>query len=49
MTSPPRRGPIGTSSRLRAPAEEVWAHATTFDGVNDEFRALLRNLHRRFG
>lgn len=40
--SPMLRGPIVTSSRLRAGPEEVWAHATSFEGVNAEFRGLLR-------
>ena len=29
-------------SRLRAPAGEVWAHATSFDGVNRELMPLAR-------
>jgi ligand-binding SRPBCC domain-containing protein len=36
------RGPIVTSSHLDAPAEAVWARASTFAGVNEEFGGLLR-------
>ena len=34
--------PIVTSSRLAAPAAEVWAHAVNPSGINDELRPLLR-------
>jgi ligand-binding SRPBCC domain-containing protein len=32
---------VSASVRLAAPADEVWAWATTPDGVNDELRPLL--------
>lgn len=33
---------IRRASILRAPADAVWARVTTFDGINDEFRPLMR-------
>lgn len=30
------------SSRLVAPADRVWARVTTFEGVNDELRPVMR-------
>ena len=33
------------SSRLDAPAERVWEHATTPEGVNDELRPFVRMTH----
>ncbi len=34
--------PVCVTSRLDAPAGRVWEHASSFDGVNDELRPLLR-------
>ncbi len=36
------RRALERSSHLAASAEAVWAGATHFDGINDEFRPLLR-------
>lgn len=33
---------IERASVLRAPADAVWARVTTFAGINDEFRPLMR-------
>ncbi len=33
---------IVRASVLRAPADAVWARVTTFAGINDEFRPLMR-------
>jgi ligand-binding SRPBCC domain-containing protein len=33
---------IRRASILRAPADAVWARVTTFAGINDEFRPLMR-------
>lgn len=38
----PRRGEIVVTSRFAASVDQVWTHATTFEGINDEFRPLLR-------
>ena len=35
------------SSRLSAPPEQVWAHATSMDGVNRELFPLARMTHPR--
>lgn len=35
------------SSRLAAPAEEVWAHATSMEGVNRELSPLARMTYPR--
>ena len=37
-----RRGRFEIASRLDASADEVWARATTPDGINEELRPLLR-------
>ena len=37
-----RRGRFEIASRLDASPEEVWARATTPEGINDELRPLLR-------
>jgi ligand-binding SRPBCC domain-containing protein len=39
---PPGAPSVEVTSLLRAPAEEVWAVATTMEGVNDELRPWLR-------
>ena len=39
---PARRGSFSVSSRLAAPADEVWAFATTAAGVNDELMPIVR-------
>jgi ligand-binding SRPBCC domain-containing protein len=36
------RGPIVTTSFLRATPEDVWARVVTFEGVNAEFGGLVR-------
>jgi ligand-binding SRPBCC domain-containing protein len=36
------RGPIVTSSFLRAAPEAVWEHVVTIEGINAEFGGLLR-------
>jgi ligand-binding SRPBCC domain-containing protein len=33
---------VSITSRLPAPAEAVWARVTTFEGVNDELRPVMR-------
>src|SRR5262249_48624740 len=33
------------ASQLRAPAEQVWAHATSMAGINHELAPLLRMTH----
>ena len=37
-----RRGEIVTRSQLNAPVADVWGRVATFDGINDEFRPLLK-------
>lgn len=37
-----RTGTVEVSSRLAAPANVVWQHATTFTGINDELGPYLR-------
>ena len=37
-----RPGEFRVSSRLQAPAAEVWEHVTAFDGVNEELMPLAR-------
>jgi ligand-binding SRPBCC domain-containing protein len=43
----PRARSFEVSSRLSAPAAEVWAHATSMTGVNRELFPLVRMTHPR--
>ncbi len=38
----PRTGQITASSRLAAPADRVWAGATTAEGINYELMPIVR-------
>ena len=45
MTNPPPGYAFSLCSELSAPAEQVWLHATSMAGVNQELAPLVRMTH----